>query len=176
MHLAVATGLLSIPPLAFFLTPTGRAMVATAWAWLKGVFGKIAALSPKGILVVVHKKSAQGDELDVVVSTHDGPTVAQLFQGPSATLLKRLPPALGGNCPTPPHAPANPESALPLLPPQVTAPRLLDANESQSRTTQPAVPTKKRRSRPRGGPRPRSSRRICSRCRSYRAASMRKRA
>ena len=126
MHFAVA-GVFSISSLvAFMLSPTGRSMVATAWAWLKIVFGKIAAASPKGILIVVHKKSAQGDEFGFVVSTHDGPTVTQLFQGPSATLLKQLPGAVGGDCPRAPHAPANPEPLVPLVPPQITSPQLLD--------------------------------------------------
>ena len=64
MHLAAAAGFLSIPSLvAFMLSPTGRSMVATAWAWLKGVFGK---LTPRGILFVVRKKSHTGDEFDIL--------------------------------------------------------------------------------------------------------------
>jgi hypothetical protein len=35
-------------PVSFMLTPTGRSMLATAWSWLKGVFGNIAASSPRG--------------------------------------------------------------------------------------------------------------------------------
>lgn len=123
MHLAIAAGFL--PFLPFLLTPTGRAMVGFAWERLKEVFGKIAAASSKGILVVVDKESAQGDKLRVVVSTHDGPTVVQLFQGPSASLLKRFPPAVGGECQTAPHVSANPEPALPLLAAQVRAPGLV---------------------------------------------------
>src|SRR5712692_404053 len=106
MHLAAATGLFSIPPLAFIFTPTGRSIVATAWAWLKGVFGKMAASWPRGILFVIRKKSRSGDEFDLVFSTHDAETVARLLQGSPAPLLKQLPGALGSDCPTPPHAPA----------------------------------------------------------------------
>jgi len=142
MHFVVATGLLLIHSLAFMLTPAGRSMVATVWGWLKGVFGKIAASTPKGILVVIRKKSRKGDEFDLLLSTHDPETVARLLQGSATPLLKQLPPALGGECPTPPHAPANPEPALPLLPPQLTAPELLDSNESES--TKVAAPTSRR--------------------------------
>lgn len=151
MYLAAVTGLFSISPLAFILTPTGRSMIATAWAWLKGVFGKLAASSPRGILFVIHKKSRSGDEFDLVFSTHDAETVARLLQGSPAPLLKQLPAALGGDCPTAAHAPANPEPLPPLVPPQLTAPQLLDSNESQSRSTKSAIPGKKRRPRPRAG-------------------------
>ena len=146
-------------------------LFSTGWAWLKGVFAKMAAASPKGILIVVHKKSAQGDEFGFVVSTHDGPTVTQLFQGPSATLLKQLPAAVGGDCPRTPHATANPDALPPVVPPQLTAPQLLDSNESQSRSAQFAMPAKKRRPRPRASRGLTSSRRMGG----YRSASRRKR-
>jgi hypothetical protein len=168
MHLA---GLFSIPLLPFILTPTGRAMVGFAWERLKNVFGKIAAASSKGILFVIHRKSAQGDEFDLIFSTHDGPTVTQLFQGPSATLLKRLPPALGGDCPTPPQPATNPEPLPPLLRAQITAPQLLDSNESQSRSAKSAIPAKKRRPRPPAGRGLTSSRRTGCGSRGYRSAS-----
>jgi hypothetical protein len=158
MHLA---GLFSI-----------RSMVATAWAWIKVVFAK---LSPRGILFVVRKKSHKGDELHVLLSTHSAETVSQLFQGPHASLLQKLPPALGGDCPTAPQVPANPEPLPPFLPAQLTAPRLLDSNESQPRSAKSAMPAKKRRPRPRAGHGPQSSRRMGSGCRGYRFASRRKR-
>lgn len=103
MHLAVAAGILLIHALAFALTPTGRAM-ASAWSWLKA---KIAASVPKGIVIILRKKSRKGDELDLFVSTHDAETVARLLQRTSAPLAKQLPPALGGQCPIPPHMSAN---------------------------------------------------------------------
>src|SRR6266404_5611248 len=174
MHLAAVTSLLSIPPLAFIFTPTGRSIVATAWAWLKGVFGKIPASSPRGILFVIRKKSRSGDELDVLFSTHDAETVARLLQGSPTSLLKQLPAALGGDCPTPPHAPANPEPLPPLVPPQLTAPRLLDSNESQSRSTESAIPAKERRPRRRARRGLTSSRRMGCGSRRYRSASRRK--
>ena len=175
MRLAVATGLFSIPPLAFILTPTGRSMIATAWAWLKGVLGKMAASSPRGILFVIRKKSRSGDEFDVLFSTHDAETVARLLQGSPAPLLKQLPSALGGDCPTAPHVPANPEPLPPLVPPQLTAPQLLDSSESQSRSAQSAMPAKKRRTRPRAARPPQSSRRMGCGCRNDRSARVGKR-
>lgn len=176
MHLAAVTSLLSIPPLAFMLTPTGRSMAATAWAWLKGVFHKIAASSPRGILFVIRKKSRGGDEFDVLFSTHDAETVSRLFQSSPAPLLKQLPGALGSDCPTAPHATANPEPLPPLVPPQLTAPQLLNSSESQSRSTQSAMPAKKLRPRPRTGRGLTSSRRMGSGSRGYRSAPRRKRA
>jgi len=172
MHLAAVTGLFSIPPLAFMLTPTGRSMAATAWAWLKGVFSKLAASSPRGILFVIRKRSRQGDDFDVLFSTHDAETIARLLQGSPAPLLKQFPAALGGDCPTAPHAPANPEPLPPLVAPQLTAPQLLDSSESQSQSAHSAMPAKKRRPRPRAGRGLSSSRRTGP----YRSASRRKRA
>jgi len=99
MHLAAVTGLFSIPPLAFMLTPTGRSMVATAWAWLKGVFGKIAASSPRGILFVIRKKSRSGDEFDVFFSTHDAETVARAPPGFSHVAPQTAARGTGGRMP-----------------------------------------------------------------------------
>jgi len=177
MHLAAAAGFLSIPSLvAFMLSPTGRSMAATAWAWLKGVFHKMTASSPRGILFVVHKRSRSGDEFDLVFSTHDAKKVARLLQSSPASLLKQLPAALGGDCPTAHHVPANPEPLPPLVPPQLSAPQLLDSNESRSRSTKSAMPAKKRRPRgPRAGCGLTSSRRIGGGSRGYRSGSRRKR-
>jgi hypothetical protein len=172
MHLAAAIGLFSIPPLAFIFTPMGRSMVATAWAWLKGVFGK---LTPRGILFVVRKKSHTGDELDILFSTHDAETISRLLQGSPTSLLKQLPGALGGECPTPPHVAANREPVQPLLPPQVMPSELLDSNESQSRSLSPAAPAKKHRTRPRAARPPQSSRRMGCGCRNDRSARVGKR-
>jgi hypothetical protein len=122
---------------------------STAWAWFKGVFGKLAASSPRGILFVIRKRSRRGDEFDVLFSTHDAETAARLLQGSPAPLLKQLPAAVGGDCPAPPHAAASPEPLLPLVPPQLTAPQLLDAHQPQSSLTKSATPTKKRRPRSR---------------------------
>ena len=159
MHLAVATGIF-------------HSMVGFAWARLKDAFGKIAAAaSPKGILVVVHKKSAQGDEFDLLVSTHAPETVSRLLQGPPVSLLKQLPGAMGGDCPTTPQVPTNPEPLAPLLPAQITALQLLDSHESQPRSAKSAIAAKKRRPRARSGRGLPSSRRTKEpgRCREYRA-------
>jgi hypothetical protein len=159
MHLALATGVFS---LTFILTTAGRSMMATAWAWLKGIFSKLAASSPRGILFVICKKSRRGDEFSVLFSIHDAETAARLLQGSPASFVQQFPAALGGDCPRAPHATANPDALPSLMPPQLTAPQLLDSNESQSRSTQSAVPAKKRHAR-------RSRRMGC-----YRSASRRK--
>lgn len=149
MHLAVAglISLFSLPPVAFVFTPTGRSILAIAWAWLKGVFSK---LSPRGILFVVRKKSHKGDELDVLFSTYDPETISRLLQVPSAALLKGLPPALGApDSPAAPHLPSHPKPVQPPLPPQLTAPQLPeandanDANDSQSRRQHPRFPKRR---------------------------------
>ncbi len=119
MHLAVAAGLFFIHhALAFMFTPAGHAMVATAWAWLKGKFAKTEASTPKETVVSFRKTSHNGDEWELFIS--------------SAPLVKQFPAAVGGECPTP------------------------------------------RSRRRRAARRLQSSRRMCSRCRSYRSASMRK--
>lgn len=171
MHLAAATGFFSLPLVPFLLTPTGRSMVATVWTWLKGALGK---LLPGRILFVVQKESPEGGKFHLLLSTHDGPTVTQLFQGSHASLLQQLPPALGSERPTAPHLPSNPEAVQSPLPSQLTAPQLLDSNESRSRPTRAAVPGKKRPQRTRASRRPRSSRRMDCGCRSSQSASMRK--
>ena len=172
MHLAAVAGIFSIPPLAFIFTPTGRSILATAWTWLKGVLGK---LTPKGILFVVRKKSHQGDELDVLFSTHDPEAIARLLQGSSAALLKGLPAALGADCPRPPYLPSRPEPVQSPLLPQLAAPQLLEANDSQPGSAKPTVPERKRPGRLRAGRRPQSARRMGARCGSHRSASLRKR-
>jgi hypothetical protein len=154
MHLAAVTGFFS-----------------TAWALLKSVFGK---LTPRGMLFVVRKKSHKGDELDILFSTGDAETISRLLQGSPAPLLKQLPGALGSDCPTAPHAPANPEPLPPLVAPQLTAPQLLDSSESQSRSANSAMPAKKRRPRPRAGRGLTSSRRTGCGYQGYRSASRRK--
>jgi hypothetical protein len=69
MHLAVAIVLLLVHALAFLLTPTGRSMVTTAWAWLKGLFAKMPASSPRGFEVVIRKESHRGDKFELFIST-----------------------------------------------------------------------------------------------------------
>jgi hypothetical protein len=171
MHLALPIGLSLIHALAFMLTPTGRAMAAAAWAWLKGLFGRLSASSPRGFLFVIRKKSRRGDELDVLVSTHDTETVARLLQGSSTSLLKQLPAALGTDCPPVPHVPANPEPLPSLFAPPLTASEPLHSNKSESRS----VPAKKRRPRTRVGRRPQSSRRMRCACRHHRSSRAGKR-
>ncbi len=153
MHLAVATGLLSIPPLAFFLTPTGRSMVATVWAWLQGVFRKKSGSSRTWFSIRTKK-------FEVIYSSQEAAAPQELVAPSAPNLLKQLPPALGVECPTTFYVPANPEPLQPLFPPQVTARRLLDSDEPQSRSTKSATPAKTRRSRPRRGRCLTSSRRM----------------
>ena len=137
MHLAVAAGVLLIHLLAFMLTPAGHAMVATAWAWFKDQFHKKSGSSRTWVSIRTKK-------FEVIYSSQEA-AVAQELVAPSTTnLLQQLPPALGGECPTPP---------------QVSANRLPGA----------ALAAKKRRARRR--PRPQSSRRAgCE----HRSASVRK--
>ncbi len=152
MHLRLLTGLFSIPPLAFMLTPTGRAIAATAWAWLKDVFGKRAAASPRGRIFVIGTRFPSGGEFGLLYSTYGPKTTSRL--------LKQLPAAVGGDCPTVPHSTANPKPLPPPVPPQLTAPQLLDSSELHSRPTQSAIPPKKRRPRARAGRRLTSSPRM----------------
>src|SRR6516162_8186904 len=135
--------------------PTDRAMVATAWEWLKRVFGM---LSGRPILVALSRTSSKGDKLNFLFSTHDGETLARLFPAPRTSLLEQLPAALGTDCPPVPLVPANPEPIQPLLPPPPAALEPLQSNRSQS--IKLAVPDNKRRARTRARRRSQSSRRM----------------
>lgn len=180
MRLVVAglLSLLSISPVAFLFTPTGRSILATAWAWLKGVFSK---LSPRGILFLLRKKSHNGDELDVLFSTYDSETIARLLQVPSAALLKALPAALGApDSPAAPYLPSLPKPFQSPLPPQLTTPQLPeannanDANDSPSRPATLAASEGKRSRRPRASRRTPSTQRVGSQSRSHQPARKRR--
>lgn len=82
-------------------------VVASAWAWLKGIFAKTSSRSPRGIFISIRKKSHRGDEFALVVSTHDAETVSRLFQSPAASV---------------PRLRAAPRLSHPLQP-RATAPR-----------------------------------------------------
>jgi hypothetical protein len=166
MHLAVAIVLLLIHWLAFMLTPAGRSMVATAWTWLQGVFRKKSDSSRTWFSIRTNK-------FEIIYSSQEAVAPQELVAPSAPNPLKQFPPALGGECPTTPYVPANPEPLQPLVAPQITAPQFLDSNESQSRSTKSATPAKRRRPR---RPRPQSSRRVGCRRRDYGSTSVRKRA
>lgn len=88
------------------------AFLSTVWTRLKGVLGKMA---PKGFIFLMRKRSRSGDETDVLLSTYDADTVVRLLQASPAPLLRQLPSAVGGDCPTAPRVAANPEPLAPQL-------------------------------------------------------------
>jgi len=141
MHLVVTTAFVSIS-LALALTPVkGHSIAFHVWEWFKNLFHKKSGSSKRTWFSVRTKK------FEVIYSSQEAAVPQELVAPSAPSLLKQLPPALGGEWPTAPHVPANPEPALPLLPPQVTGPQLLDSNELPSRPTKPTVPEKKRRPR-----------------------------
>lgn len=117
LHLAVTTGSVALT-LALAFTPTGRTIAAGVWGWVKGLFGKKPASSPRRILFVFRGKSPKGAEFELGYSSQDTETLSsQRGESPSTKLLNQLPPAIGNEHLTVPTMPANPETVLFMLPP-----------------------------------------------------------